>query len=101
MLVITEIIISQTMREYDLTKYYEHPDTKIKFKDYEVPMWPAVKKLVEKTIQLLPYYNSVGFDVGNAAYLGGYGQGHEGGHYQEDAQVEQRATVEHLSPYCQ
>ena len=51
------------LREYDLTKYYEHPDTKIKFKDYEVPMWPAVKELVEKTIQLIPYYNSVGFDV--------------------------------------
>lgn len=51
------------LREYDLTKYYEHPDTKIKFKDYEVPMWPAVKELVEKTIRLLPYYNSVGFDV--------------------------------------
>lgn len=51
------------LREYDLTKYYEHPDTKIKFKDYEVPMWPAVKELVEKTIRLVPYYNSVGFDV--------------------------------------
>ena len=51
------------LREYDLTKYYEHPDTKIKFKDYEVPMWPAVKELVEKTIRLMPYYKSVGFDV--------------------------------------
>lgn len=51
------------LREYDLTKYYEHPDSKIKFKDYEVPMWPAVKELVERTSRLLPYYNSVGFDV--------------------------------------
>lgn len=51
------------LREYDLTKYYEHPDTKIRFKDFEVPMWPAVKELVEKTIRLIPYYNSVGFDV--------------------------------------
>lgn len=51
------------LREYDLTKYYEHPDTKIRFKDYDVPMWPAVKELVEKTISVLPYYNSVGFDV--------------------------------------
>lgn len=51
------------LREYDLKKYYEHPDSKIKFKDYEVPMWPAVKELVEKTIQLIPYYKSVGFDV--------------------------------------
>ena len=51
------------LREYDLTKYYEHPDTKIKFKDYQVPMWPAVKELVERTSRMLPYYNSVGFDV--------------------------------------
>ena len=51
------------LREYDLTKYYEHPDTKIKFKDYEVPQWSAIKELVERTVQLLPYYNSVGFDV--------------------------------------
>lgn len=51
------------LREYDLTRYYEHPDTKIKFKDYEVPMWPAVKELVERTSRMLPYYNSVGFDV--------------------------------------
>ena len=51
------------LREYDLTKYYEHPDTKIRFKDYKVPQWPAIKELVEKAIQFLPYYNSVGFDV--------------------------------------
>lgn len=51
------------LREYDLTKYYEHPDTKIKFKDYEVPMWPAVKELVENTARIMPYFNSVGFDV--------------------------------------
>lgn len=48
---------------FDLTKYYEHPDTGIKFKDYEVPMWPEVKLLVEKITKVLPYYNSVGFDV--------------------------------------
>ena len=51
------------LREYDLTKYYEHPDTKVVFKDYEVPQWPAIKELVEKTVKVLPYYNSVGFDV--------------------------------------
>ena len=51
------------LREYDLTKYYEHPDTKVVFKDYLVPQWPAVRQLVEKTVKLLPYYNSVGFDV--------------------------------------
>lgn len=51
------------LREYDLQKYYVHPDTGIRFKDYEVPMWPSVKELVEKTIRLIPYYSSVGFDV--------------------------------------
>ena len=28
-----------------------------------MPQWPAIKQLVEKTVKLLPYYNSVGFDV--------------------------------------
>ena len=51
------------LREYDLTKYYEHPDTKVIFKDYDVPMWPSVRELVEKTIRIMPYYRSVGFDV--------------------------------------
>lgn len=51
------------MREYDITKYYEHPDSHLKFAGVYVPQWPAVKELAEKTIALMPYYNSVGFDV--------------------------------------
>lgn len=51
------------MREYDLNHYTEHPDSHIKFADTVVTQWPEVKKLVEKTVKYLPYYNSVGFDV--------------------------------------
>ena len=51
------------MREYDITHYYEHPDSHIKFKDVAVPLWPEVKRLVEKTSSYLPYYSSVGFDI--------------------------------------
>ena len=51
------------MREYDLYKYYEHPDSHLKFAQTIVPQWPEVRKLVEKTLQYLPYYNSVGFDI--------------------------------------
>lgn len=51
------------LREYDPTKYFEHPDTHITFKDKVLPQWPDIKMLVEKTSQMLPYYNSVGFDV--------------------------------------
>ena len=51
------------LREYDIFKYYEHPDSHIKFKGVYVPQWSAVKELVEKTLKCLPYYNSVGFDV--------------------------------------
>lgn len=51
------------LREYDLTKYYEHPDSHLKFDGVLIPQWPAAKALVEKTIKIMPYYNSVGFDV--------------------------------------
>ena len=51
------------LREYDVTKYYEHPDTHVPFKGEVVPDWDKVVELVEKTCQLLPYYSSVGFDI--------------------------------------
>ncbi len=51
------------LREYDLTKYYEHPDSHLKFDGVLVPQWPAAKALVEKTIRIMPYFKSVGFDV--------------------------------------
>ncbi len=51
------------MREYDLTRYTEHPDSHLKFENVLVTQWFDVKNLVEKTLKYLPYYNSVGFDV--------------------------------------
>ncbi len=51
------------MREYDLTKYTEHPGTHLNFKNRYCSQWPKVKQLVEKCINFLPYYVSVGFDI--------------------------------------
>ena len=51
------------LREYEVTKYYEHPDTHMAFKGVKINNWDKIKELVEKTCQLLPYYSSVGFDI--------------------------------------
>jgi hypothetical protein len=59
----TGMLESYGMREYDLNHYTEHPDSHLKFENTIVTQWPAVKKLVEKTLKFLPYYQSVGFDV--------------------------------------
>lgn len=59
----TGILGDYGAREYDLTHYYEHPDSHIQFANTVVTQWPEVKRLVEKTLKYLPYYNSVGFDV--------------------------------------
>ena len=51
------------IREYNLNKFYEHPDSKKKFGGVLVEQWPAVKELVLRTLKFLPEYRSVGFDV--------------------------------------
>jgi len=51
------------LREYDVTKYYEHPDSHVAFKGVTINNWVDIKELVEKTCELLPYYSSVGFDI--------------------------------------
>lgn len=51
------------LREYDAIKYYEHPDSHIKFKDVEIPYWKEIIEVVNTTSKHLPYFNSVGFDV--------------------------------------
>lgn len=51
------------MREYDLTHYTEHPDTRLKFKGAKCSQWPEVKQCVEKVLSYIPYYLSVGFDI--------------------------------------
>lgn len=59
----TGILGAYGQREYDLTKYFEHPDTHVRFADVKVHQWLEVRAIVEKTIHFLPYYKSVGFDV--------------------------------------
>ena len=61
--IVTGKLQSYGMREYDLTRYTEHPDSHLKFENVFVTQWFDVKNLVEKTLKYLPYYNSVGFDV--------------------------------------
>ena len=51
------------LRWYDATKYYEHPDSHVAFKDVAVPFWHEMVEVVERTSCMLPYYSSVGFDV--------------------------------------
>lgn len=51
------------LHEYDLTKLYSHPDSGIEFKNKVCHQWPEIKKLVERTLEFLPYYTSVGFDI--------------------------------------
>ena len=51
------------MRMYDVEKYFEHPDSHIPFAGAVIPGWSNVLEVVEKAIQVLPYYNSVGFDI--------------------------------------
>ena len=51
------------MREYDLTHYYEHPDTKIKFAHVIIPQWPAIKDLIYHVSSLLPPFREIGWDI--------------------------------------
>jgi hypothetical protein len=51
------------MREYDLTKYYEHPDTKVQFAHVIIPQWPAIKELIDHVGALLPPFREIGWDI--------------------------------------
>ena len=51
------------LRMYDIIKYYEHPDSHIKFADVYIPQWYEVRAVVKKSMKFLPYYKSVGYDV--------------------------------------
>lgn len=48
---------------YSAEKSYEHPDSHIPYKGTKLPFWSEVIACVEKACTMLPYYNSVGFDV--------------------------------------
>lgn len=51
------------MREYDLTKYYEHPDTKLKFAHLVIPQWQKIKELIVHVSSLLPSFKEIGWDI--------------------------------------
>lgn len=51
------------VRNYELKRYYIHPDTQIPFKGSIIKEWDEVKKLVERVCRMMPYYKSVGFDI--------------------------------------
>jgi len=51
------------VKKYDMNKYYSHPDTNISFSGVEVNQWDEVKSLVYKTLDFLPYYRGIGFDI--------------------------------------
>lgn len=50
-------------RRYDTTKYYEHPDSHIKFEGKVIPYWDEIKTLVYSALDVLPPYRTLGFDV--------------------------------------
>lgn len=50
-------------RRFDATKYYEHPDSHLKFDGKDVPQWKEIVALVHQTLTVFPQYRSVGFDI--------------------------------------
>lgn len=50
-------------RHYNLSKYFEHPDSKIAFKGVKIKQWVDAKKLVYKVMEYLPYYKIIAFDI--------------------------------------
>ena len=51
------------LREYELLKFSEHPDSHRIFKDTHIPQWEAVRNLVNEVTLAFPYFKSVGFDI--------------------------------------
>lgn len=55
---------SYGLKMYSTTeKFYEHPDSHIKFEHTVVEQWEQICKVIERTLDYLPYYKSVGFDI--------------------------------------
>ena len=51
------------MKQYDTNRYYSHPDTNKPFKNVKIDQWDSIRNLVFKTLEYLPYYKGVGFDI--------------------------------------
>lgn len=50
-------------RRFDEKKYYEHPDSHIRFEGEEIPYWKEIEQLVYFCLNILPQYRSIGFDI--------------------------------------
>lgn len=50
-------------RRFDRNHYFEHPDSHLKFEGVNVPYWTKIKEIVINTINVLPPYKSLGFDI--------------------------------------
>lgn len=60
----TGVLGNYGMKMYStIEHFYAHPDSHIKFKNVKVTQWPEVKRIVEKALEYMPYYKSVGFDI--------------------------------------
>lgn len=67
-LVVNVDIKNGQLRDYatmfwDMTQYYEHPDTKKRFAGIIIPNWNQITDLVRQVCECMPYYSSVGFDI--------------------------------------
>lgn len=51
------------MREYDLTKYYEHPDTHRMFAREKCPYWEQIKDLIHRVSIVMPPLRMIGWDI--------------------------------------
>lgn len=45
-------------------QYYEHPDSKVVFKNYKIPFWDEVMQIPQKVQESCPFYKLIGVDVG-------------------------------------
>lgn len=43
--------------------FFEHPDSHLRFKDTHVTQWTEVREVINKALEYLPYFNSIGFDI--------------------------------------
>ena len=50
-------------RRFEPVKYYEHPDSHLKFEGTKIPQWDEIVGIVNKSLAFLPSYRSVGFDI--------------------------------------
>lgn len=50
-------------RRFDSKKYFEHPDSHLKFEGVKIPQWKEINELIYRILAVLPQYRSLGFDI--------------------------------------